>query len=80
MKKIATLLATALSLSACASATVAWDPIDKPKSSLAEAKTDCEHKTRQVAHTFGRYDTHSVHRFVFTCMESHGYSGTWMRN
>ncbi len=78
MKRIIIIATAALLLSACATGQVQWSPIGKPKSSLAEAKTDCEHKTRQVAHTFGKYDTSGMQRFVFTCMESHGWSGQWV--
>lgn len=39
----------------------------------AAARSDCEHKTRQVSYSFGPYDGHSVLRFYVMCMAGHGF-------
>lgn len=79
MKPLLTLSLAAVVLAGCATAYVEWTKTGNSPSDLATAKTDCEFKLRQVAHTFGQYGYAQAERFVFTCMASHGFSGHWVQ-
>lgn len=78
MKRIIALVA-AIALTGCAQPYVEWTKTGDKPSDLPTAKTDCEFKLRQVAHTFGPYGYAAAESFVFNCMASHGFSGHWVQ-
>lgn len=76
MKKI---ILIGLLVSGCSGAHIEWTAVGQPALNMDAAKTDCEFKARQVAHTFGS-DFNALEGFARRCMGGHGYSGMWVKN